>query len=416
MRLKEIKYLVVHCSDTPDERDVSVADIHDMHLGFGWDGIGYHKLITRDGTVHNGRPEFWQGAHVQGQNHHSLGVCLIGRHQFTDAQFAALETVLLGWTARYPDAQIVGHRDIQLEDKKSCPNFDAGKWWSEHCALTADSAHIITPFTGLYATPPDRPDGVPEALDTECLYGERLEILEAKNHNGYVRARLVTDGYEGWVSLGDIACISPHDKPDHVITTRLATVTQTAQITSASLISLPMASRCKLIKIHGDIAEIRLWGRAGAHRSGFVAAKAISSSPGADDWIEIASQFLATPYKWGGRTAHGLDCSALIQLALQGAGIDFARDSAPQYEMLKNIACTDETAFHNFERGDLIYWKGHVGVMIDKSHLLHANGFHHAVMSEPVIEAIARIKTGYGAPIAHIRADRLASLFSAVNR
>ena len=54
MRLKEIKYLVVHCSDTPDERDVSVADIHDMHLGFGWDGIGYHKLITRDGTVHNG--------------------------------------------------------------------------------------------------------------------------------------------------------------------------------------------------------------------------------------------------------------------------------------------------------------------------------------------------------------------------
>jgi len=410
MSLKEIRYLVVHCSDTPDDSDITAADIHDMHLGFGWDGIGYHKLITRDGTVHNGRPEFWQGAHVQGQNHHSLGVCLIGRHHFTAAQFAALESLLNSWTAYHPDAQIVGHRDIQLEDKKTCPNFDAGSWWAENSVLTAAYGHVIVSYTGLYAAPPDRPDGAPEALDTECLYGERLEILESKNHNGYVQVRLSTDGYEGWVNVQDIARIAEDDQPDHVIKPCLATVTQTASITSASLISLPMASRCKLIKIDDDMAEIKIWGRAGNHRSGFVAAGAIATSFEAGDWVAIASQFLSAPYKWGGRTAYGLDCSALIQLSLQASATAFARDSGPQYQMLQNIACTDETAFHSFERGDLIYWKGHVGVMIDKSHLLHANGFHHAVMSEPVIEAIARIKTGYGAPIAHIRADRLAAL------
>jgi len=416
MSLKQITYLVVHCSDTPDDSDITDADIHDMHLGFGWDGIGYHKVITRDGTVHNGRPEFWQGAHVQGQNHHSLGVCLIGRHNFTDAQFAALELLLIGWTARYPDAQIVGHRDIQLENKKTCPNFDAGSWWAEQGVLTAQAGYVIMPYTGLYAAPPDSPDGEAQSLDTECLYGERLDILEAKNHNGYIRARLATDGYEGWVCLQDIARIAKDDQPDHVIKTPFATVTQTASMTSASLACLPMASRCKLVSMHDDVAEIRLWGRAGSHRTGFVAASAIGTSFDAEDWVAIAGQFLSAPYKWGGRTANGLDCSALIQLSFQASGIGFARDSAPQYERLRASACTDETAFHSFNRGDLIYWKGHVGVMIDESHLLHANGFHHAVMSEPVIEAIARIRTGYGAPIAHIRADRLASLFGAVNR
>ena len=58
-----------------------------MHMNFGWDGIGYHKIILRDGTIENGRPEYWMGAHVKGKNNKSLGVCLIGRNQFTNRQF-----------------------------------------------------------------------------------------------------------------------------------------------------------------------------------------------------------------------------------------------------------------------------------------------------------------------------------------
>ena len=119
-----IKYLVVHCSDT-DEMDIE--GIHNMHLGFGWEGVGYHKVICRDGTVRNGRPEFWQGAHVKGRNESSLGVCLIGRNSFNDAQFKSLITILSDWKSRYSSAQIVGHRDIQDTDK-TCPNFDVSKW------------------------------------------------------------------------------------------------------------------------------------------------------------------------------------------------------------------------------------------------------------------------------------------------
>ena len=86
LQADDIRYIVVHCSDTPDEDGLGAADIHAMHLGFGWDGAGYHAIITRDGICHPGRPEYWQGAHVKGRNHDSVGVCLIGRSNFTPDQ------------------------------------------------------------------------------------------------------------------------------------------------------------------------------------------------------------------------------------------------------------------------------------------------------------------------------------------
>ena len=98
---QKIAYLVVHCSDTADDDALTGRDIHQMHLGFGWDGVGYHRIICRDGVIEYGRPDYWVGAHVRGFNDVSLGVCLIGRQSFTDAQMQALETVLRNWTVSY---------------------------------------------------------------------------------------------------------------------------------------------------------------------------------------------------------------------------------------------------------------------------------------------------------------------------
>ena len=88
---KDVSLLVVHCSDTANNENLSAIDIHKMHLGFGWDGIGYHKIINRSGKIENGRPEYWIGAHVKGKNDVSLGVCLIGKDNFTKNQFASLK-------------------------------------------------------------------------------------------------------------------------------------------------------------------------------------------------------------------------------------------------------------------------------------------------------------------------------------
>ena len=124
---KNIKLLVVHCSDSDDSKKLTALDIHKMHLKFGWDGIGYHKIINRSGKVENGRPEYWIGAHVKGKNEISLGVCLIGRNKFTQKQYLSLEKTLKKWKSLYPEAEIVGHRDTG-NTKKTCPNFDVKAW------------------------------------------------------------------------------------------------------------------------------------------------------------------------------------------------------------------------------------------------------------------------------------------------
>lgn len=122
---QKIKYLIVHCSDTSN--DLTASDIHIMHLNFGWNGIGYHKVILRNGKVENGRPEYWIGAHVKGKNNESLGVCLIGRDKFTAKQLKSLEQILKKWKSKYTNAKIVGHCNV-VKTHKTCPNFDVISW------------------------------------------------------------------------------------------------------------------------------------------------------------------------------------------------------------------------------------------------------------------------------------------------
>ncbi|MDC1356853.1 N-acetylmuramoyl-L-alanine amidase [Pseudomonadota bacterium] len=129
LKINNIKYLVVHCSDTPDTDNLKASDIHKMHLSFGWEGIGYHKIINRSGVLENGRPEFWVGAHVYGYNEISLGVCLIGKNNFMPEQLGALFKLLTYWKGQYKNTEVVGHRDFP-NTSKTCPNFDVKKWWS----------------------------------------------------------------------------------------------------------------------------------------------------------------------------------------------------------------------------------------------------------------------------------------------
>ena len=125
--ITKVKNLVVHCSDTDDDLDLTAIDIHKLHLSFGWEGIGYHKIICKNGNIENGRPEFWEGAHIYGKNLESLGVCLIGKKNFNNYQFSSLKEVLIDWKKKYPHAKIYGHRDL-IKTKKTCPNFDVKKW------------------------------------------------------------------------------------------------------------------------------------------------------------------------------------------------------------------------------------------------------------------------------------------------
>lgn len=129
--MREIDKIIVHCSATPESRDVSVDEIRDWHVnGNGWSDIGYHWVITLDGSIEKGRHESRSGAHAKGHNSRSIGVCYVGgvdsamkpKDTRTDAQKEALHCLLIDLLKRYPNAEIIGHRDVS---SKACPSFDA---------------------------------------------------------------------------------------------------------------------------------------------------------------------------------------------------------------------------------------------------------------------------------------------------
>ena len=130
---RRINEIIVHCTATPEGRDYTVADIRQMHEAQGWVDIGYHYLIYRDGSIHEGRNVDMVGAHCQGHNAQSIGVCYVGgvardgktpKDTRTPAQKDALIHLLMQLVCLYPDATIRGHRDFAA---KACPSFDATK-------------------------------------------------------------------------------------------------------------------------------------------------------------------------------------------------------------------------------------------------------------------------------------------------
>ena len=132
-----IKLLVVHCSDSENNKNITAIDIHKMHLNFGWDGIGYHKIICRSGKIENGRPEFWKGAHVKGHNKGSIGICYIGgvdeflkpKDTRTPEQKESLLLIIRALKKMHPNATIHGHNEFA---NKACPCFNVEE---EYCDI-----------------------------------------------------------------------------------------------------------------------------------------------------------------------------------------------------------------------------------------------------------------------------------------
>ena len=120
-RMREINRIIVHCSDSPNDVDVTVDDIREWHKERGWSDIGYHYVIYRNGNLLCGRPVHKVGAHCKGYNHDSIGICLIGRSDFTDEQFNKLRWFISNMKHIFGDLDVKGHRDFN--SNKTCPNF-----------------------------------------------------------------------------------------------------------------------------------------------------------------------------------------------------------------------------------------------------------------------------------------------------
>lgn len=225
-------------------------------------------------------------------------------------------------------------------------------------------------------------------LDTQALCGERVTVYDEEE--GWAWAQLDEDGYVGYIPAEALSA-APSGEPTHRVVSLRSFLFPGPDIKLPPLHALPLGAKVAVIETRGDFLRTEagyLWAR----HLGPVEVVAA-------DFVATAERFLGVPYLWGGKTALGLDCSGLVQLSLAAAGRAAPRDSGMQEQELGIALGASET----LRRGDLVFWRGHVGIMRDPETLLHANGYAMAVTSEPLTEAVTRTEAAGAGPVTSVR-------------
>jgi cell wall-associated NlpC family hydrolase len=215
-------------------------------------------------------------------------------------------------------------------------------------------------------------------LETEALFGEAVTVYDERE--GWAWAQLERDQYVGYLPS---AALGAPSAPSHRVAALRTHAYPGPAIKLPPRMALSLGAQLTIVGHEGDFSVsqdgLYLWSR---HLAEIGARE--------PDAVAVAELFLETPYLWGGRTSEGVDCSGLVQTALMAAGVASPRDSDMMEATLGESVAIDDPSTP-LARGDLVFWKGHVGIMRDPVTLLHANGWHMKTVSEPLAQTRARI-------------------------
>jgi cell wall-associated NlpC family hydrolase len=222
------------------------------------------------------------------------------------------------------------------------------------------------------------PSPAAEQLD-QLLFGELFEVLDEAD--GWAFGQATRDGYVGYVEAAALG--GPSNTPTHTVR-----ALRTYAFSAPSIKAAPTG----LYSMNALVAAEGREGRFVKTTGGwFVEEHLVPIGQAEADFVAVAERFVGTPYHWGGRESLGLDCSGLVQQALYATGRACPRDSDQQAAMGEPVEVLG--------RGDLVFWRGHVAIMTSADAIIHASGFHMAVVVEPLAEAVARTsRNGGGEP------------------
>ncbi|MCG7392116.1 NlpC/P60 family protein [Microvirga sp. ACRRW] len=245
---------------------------------------------------------------------------------------------------------------------------------------------VVAPFSPLHRHPSRE-----APVDTQAIFGEAVTVYD--EHEGWAWVQLQDDGYVGYLPSAVLG--EPGPQATHKIAAIRTFIYPSPNLKLPHTDLLTMNSKVAIVGTEGDYAQMA--------DGGWLYAPHLASIDAREtDYVSVAERFLHTPYLWGGKTSLGIDCSGLAQTVLTAAGIKAPRDSDMQEQQL-GTAIEVKPDLSGLKRGDLVFWKGHVGLMMDATNFIHATGHTMTVMIEPLSVAEERIRrTSYG-PISSIK-------------
>lgn len=227
-------------------------------------------------------------------------------------------------------------------------------------------ARVIAPVVDLLTAA----GGVEARRDRQLLFGAQVLRIDARDGYSFVQAQ--ADGYCGWVQS---AALSEGRAATHYVSAPATHIYTAPDFKSPERASLSLGSQVSLRGTTGRFAEVE---------DGWIPLQHLSDTPAADP-VAIAESLIGTPYLWGGNSRFGIDCSGLVQIAMRAAGRACPADSDLQRAA---FAATEGPP----QRGDLMFWPGHVAWVADNTRILHANSTYMCVMHEGIEAALARIE------------------------